>query len=156
MAWATSRRIAKDGSEYWQPDLVWSLRPVLRSIQIFGIDLDVNQRPSVGRKYAFITFCISIFLVVVYFNLGRNEWLSSPAVSNSTFNVSFDVDKIARVAFGFPAMMTLLAASQFRWQILWTKLQEMDRCNCLKVDSYNQMRKVAVTAISVIILLVLG
>ena len=164
MAAANVGEIPTVSSEYPERDLVWSLRPIFLAMRIIGNDLDVIRRHTVYRRCAFLVLAVFILIFISYNQLSiitnvkkmklyRNLGVMYrfPEVSST---IEVKLYTIMYICFSIGLMATIWVTVQLNWGNLWKKMQEMDQRSCLKTDHYNQIRKLVVISIIVIILLV--
>ena len=142
-------------SEYPQHDLVWSLRPVIYAMRISGIDLDLSQRPSVLRRWIFLTIamlsCFTILYVnAVYFIPLLYILKSDASTKNLYLHISVLSDEIINSIFtGLTFTMIFL-----KWGTIWNQLQEMEKFIGFPAHFYKQIRKSIVASFIVPFILV--
>ena len=131
-------------SEY-QKDLLWSLRPIIYSMQMMGIDLNLSTTRTKFRQCGFIVLGLAIqidILVSIFIFKGERKipidfkstigWLEFlEEYLYSVWNVLFPL-----VLF---EMMTLI-----KWKSLWKTMMELEQFMNFRVTFYSQLRKVCI------------
>ena len=153
MASITATNGEQVSSEYSQRDLAWSLKPILRMLQIYGTDLEVNETRSIHKRRAFFALGVLIFFGFCYVGyIVITVFLNKYAGQISTESV-YRILYVMSTTISFSLSMgALLVASQFKWKKLWKKLKEVEHFSCFTVDDCNNIRKVVITLIVVAIL----
>ena len=142
-------------SEY-QKDLLWSLRPIIYSMQMMGIDLNLSTTRSKFRQFGFIVLGLAIqiyILVSVFVFKGERitpkefkstiRWLEFLEVYvYSVWNVLFPL-----VVF---EMMTLI-----KWKSLWKTMMALEQFMNFQATFYRQLRKVCILLVTIPFILVM-
>ena len=142
-------------SEY-PKDLNWSLRPIIFSMQMMGIDLNLSTTPSKFRQCGFIVLGLAfqIYILVSIFifkgerkypidfksTIGWLEFLEEYLYS--VWNVLFPL-----VVF---EMMTLI-----KWKSLWKTMMELEQFMNFQATFYRQLRKVCILLVCIPSILVI-
>ena len=140
-------------SEYFERDLAWSLKPILRMLQIYGTNLEVNEARSFHKRRAFSALGVLIFFsfcCVGYIEI--SYWINKYAREISTKSVYMILYRMSWITSSSLSMGAILMASQFKWKKLWKKLKEVEHFSCFTVNDYSKIRKVVITLILVAIL----
>lgn len=150
MVSVTRHNIVNVAVEHPRADLVSSLRPILWSLRVFGISLNVGQSHSVYRRCTFLSLGLSVIFLFCYFTyeqtlILRNRFIYHPEIKFA-FAMIFNC---SRAIVTLLVAATLLVNDQLKWKKLWTKLQEVEQTHCFTVQFYNQTR------IAIIIVLII-
>ena len=108
-----------------QHHLVSSLRPLLRLMTIFGIDLDLSPPYSTCRRYGFVILSIIAYAFVVWFN---SLEIFDPEISPTS--IKYWIDFMASYIwliwdYLFPLVMNYMVI--FNWKNLWLAIENLER-----------------------------
>ena len=153
MASITATNGEQVSSEYSQRDLAWSLKPILRMLQIYGTDLEVNEARSFHKRRSFFALGVLMFFgfcCAGYTGITTVQKMFAGEISTeSVYMILYIISMVIPPSL---SMGALLVASQFKWKKLWKKLKEVEHFSCFTVDDCNNIRKVVITLIVVAIL----
>ena len=145
---------AKVSGEYAQLGLMWSLKPLLYTMQMFGIDLNSTRRRPLQRRCAVLALDIILVFLIGLPRLQMSIGGQGTSSQRSSTFASRVQDYPVTEMFGTALSATLLVTFEFRRGRLWKKLASMERYSCKQSGIYHQLRPVAVASIGVIVLLV--
>ena len=135
-------------------DLMWSLQPIFGALQVFGIELELNEPHSIRHRRLSLALKMLIFVLVgsVAFNMliSLNEMFL-----NNENGEYFRVINISSVMF-LNTLFTaaILTAAHWKWGTLWKKLRKMSQFIQFTANSCKKMRMVLLASIIGAILLV--
>ena len=125
-----------------QHHLVSSLRPLLRLMAIFGIDLDLSPPYSKCRRYGFVISLILVFILVVGFNYTD---ILDPEISHTSTKY-WMIFIVMRTWFIWnyllPLVMTYMAT--FDWKSLWLAIENLERSMNYPSSSLRQLHRVSI------------
>ena len=129
-----------------QHHLVSNLKPFLRLMTTFGIDLDLSQPYSKCRRYGFVILSILVFALVVLFNsVGSLDPVMSP--TSTKYWINFIALRSWSVwNYIFPLVMNYMAT--FNWKNLWLAIENLERSLNYPTASLRQLHRVSIGLIS--------
>ena len=147
MAPVAGWKIVGNSSENPSHDLMWTLQPIFRTLQIFGIELELNQPHSICHRRVSLALKMSIFALVgsvagiilinldeIILNAGnRKRHTALTLCSNLIITTSFTV--------------AILAAAHWKWGTLWKKLQKVAQFTQFTANIPKKIRLVTMASI---------
>ena len=132
-----------------QHHLVSNLKPFLRLMAIFGIDLDLSQPYSTCRRYGFVILSILVFALVVLFNsVDALDPVMSP--TSTKYWINFIALRSWFVCnYIFPLVMNYMAT--FNWKNLWLTIENLEQSMNYPTASLRQLYRVSIGLISLAI-----
>ena len=125
-----------------QHHLVSRLRPLLRLLAIFGIDLDLSQPYSTHRRYGFVILSLLVYGGVIMFNSVENS-ISSDRPASTRYWIDFIVLRTWFIwNYSFPTVMNYMAT--FYWKNLWLAIENLERSMNYPTTSLRQLHRVSI------------
>ena len=135
-------------------DLIWSLQPIFRALQVLGIELELNQPHSSCHRRVSLALKMSIFFLMgsiacfILINLDEIILIAG----NGKYHMAINVSSITILNTSFTA--AILAAAHWKWGTLWKKLQKVAQITQFTANIRKKMRLVIMASIIGAILLV--
>ena len=125
-----------------QHHLVSSLRPLLRLMTIFGIDLDLSQPYSTCRRYGFVILTILVYAGITMFNFTVNS-IPNTSPTSTRYWIDFIISYAWFVwNYLFPLVMNYKVT--FNWKNLWLAIENLERSMNYPTSSLRQIHRVSI------------
>ena len=141
----------------YQHDLLWSLQPVLNSMRILGMDLDVGLPRSKIRRYAFLVYEMFLALFVVastiIFELQPDSQNGqSKIIQNWQLWLITTTTSLSAILLQLTSFIMVV----FQWKSLWKKVRKLDD-NLLSMHTSfpGKLRKVSIVLLAIAVTLVI-
>ena len=137
-----------------QLDIAWSLRPVLHSMRIFGVDLNVGRPPSTLRRMVSSVLVIlgSIPIISLMFLGLRAEWkFEKLKTSDNWFRLILaNLWCVVTLLVQLVVQPTVL----FKWRPVWNQMVKVEQFVKFPLSSYRQLRRVSLTLTTLVFVIV--
>ena len=121
--------------------LASGLQPVLRSLRVFGTDLDVGQLRSKFQRWGFTLSAVLMLVVIISANVIHYCLYPVNRVPQSVYNWSRFVRKATRLTSATLFHTALMSVNLFKWPRLWRIVQQMEQLIPVPVDFYLKLRR---------------
>jgi len=130
-----------------QRDLLWSLQPILQSIRVFGIELNVSVERSNFRRYALTVWAVIIFIslesslyYMIHYWENPFETGSNSTGRNSTRTWLNHILKCLRLQWGFFFPPIIFWTYTVKWKELWKKARKLQKLMNYEISFHKQLR----------------
>ena len=136
-------------------DLIFSLRPIFCSLQIFGIDLDVSPPRSIHRRCGFILLKMLsfVFMQISSFEIALTS-LRSQMNFNSTRNWLNVLRSYTWLTWDILFPTVMFYTTTFNWKRLWRRAKKLEKLMKFQSSFVWQLRTVSISLIASVAVLV--
>ena len=135
-----------------QRDLVWSLQPILQSIRVFGIELNVSVERSNFRRYASTVWAVIIFSSMessLYRDINHHPNLFASGNHSIKFNSTrawLDILlKYEWVLWDIFFPLIIFWTYAVKWKALWKKATKLQELMNYEISFHQQLRLYTLT-----------
>ena len=121
-------------------NLAWSFRPIVYSMRIIGIDLDVSTKSwPKFRRWVFLLFGLGMLIFSGYYSIAvTSKIINETLASDSPLKpVRLTIVTLRDILFPVAVFTNVV----FKWPTLWKKMQEMERFFPFPIEFYHQIHK---------------
>ena len=140
-----SRTAADVSAQVARKDLGWSFRPIIYTMRIFGIDLDLTRQRSVACRRAFLVFGVSSLLCLLALNLMFYCLFPDMFELEQGLNTKYIyifIHVLSTVVCHMLIEVLVFMMVCLKWRSLWKKMEEIERVLGFPAHFHNQIRKV--------------
>lgn len=150
----------KDSSEV-QKDFDWSCRPVLKTLNIFGIPLRIRESDSncfwIVYVIGWILYCLNITscLIVTFLSKEAGDFPTAPykqQIRSTAWQWNTGVERYNNVCSVIVTHTVLLAITTVRWKELVQVFNRMEKCKQFTTEEFQQFRRIFQVGLAVMIL----
>ena len=136
-----------------QHDLVWSLQPILQSIRVFGIELNVSVKRSNFRRYALTVWAVIIFISMessLYNELTNNDQnlfaSDNHSIKCGSTRAWLDLLMMYEwVLWGIFFPLIIFWTYAMKWKALWKKATKLQELMNYEISFHQQLRLYTLT-----------
>ena len=142
--------ITEIASVYPHHDFIWIFKPLIRVLQVLGIDLDVSAPPSALRRFCFLLSAVAILILMGCEGAIECFRHSSAFLVGSKCDARHAVVSASKaISHGVLTICLAVATMSctFKWTTLWETARQLEHVLPFSSHFYVQLRKTCIAFI---------